>query len=62
MVNLNKLKELLDTALASETSESLNMWIDNQMQADKQYETNIKLGEGLSNIQNLHFPRPMPRP
>ncbi len=34
MLDLKKLNNLLDAALESETPESLNRWIEEQMQAD----------------------------
>lgn len=35
MLDLNKLNKMLDSVLDSETSESLNNWIDEQMAADR---------------------------
>lgn len=35
MVDLNKLNKMLDDVLNSETSESLNSWIDTQLALDR---------------------------
>ena len=35
MLNLNKLNKLLDSVIDSETPESLNSWIDEQLAADR---------------------------
>lgn len=35
MLDLNKLNQMLDNALDSETPESLNSWIDKQIEADQ---------------------------
>lgn len=35
MLDLNKLNKMLDSVLDSETTESLNNWIDEQMAADR---------------------------
>lgn len=35
MLNLKKLNDMLDSALDSETAESLNRWIDEQIEADR---------------------------
>lgn len=35
MLDLNKLNGMLDSALESETVESLNRWIDEQIEADR---------------------------
>lgn len=35
MLDLKKLNDMLDSALESETTESLNRWIDEQIEADR---------------------------
>ena len=35
MLNLRKLNNMLDSALESETTETLNRWIDEQIEADR---------------------------
>lgn len=35
MIDLDKLNRMLDDALASETAESLNLWMEEQIEADR---------------------------
>ena len=35
MLDLKKLNNMLDSALESENTESLNLWIDKQIEADR---------------------------
>lgn len=54
MLNLKKLDEMLDSALESETTETLNRWIDEQIEADKAHGI---IRDAAFGILNLHDKR-----
>ena len=54
MLDLDKLNQLLDSVLDSETSESLNSWIEEQMAADRAQGIIRDAEFGILNMYDRH--------
>lgn len=54
MLDLKKLNDILDSALESETAETLNRWIDEQIEADRAQGIIRDAGFGILNMYDKH--------
>lgn len=55
MLNLKKLNDMLDSALESETTETLNRWIDEQIDADRAHGVIRDAEFGVLNMDGKDF-------
>jgi hypothetical protein len=53
MINLNELRDKLDNMLNQETADSLNQWLNNKRDMDKEVMARIELMGVLDNIQSI---------